>query len=282
MKHFILGGNSFLGNAYFKYLKQKNCEVKGSTSKNSKEFIKFNLNESLSINDFNLKPDDIVYFVASISSPDTCTKEFEYAWTINVKNTSSVISNLLDEGIKVIFFSSDTVYGEQNSPFSENVPCNPLGEYALMKHKVEDKFRKNNNFKALRLSYVFSRNDKFTNYIVDMHRQDKVVEVFHPMKRSVIYLSDLLEGLFNLSNSWDNFNFTFINFGGNANISRYEFTNTIKNLVFKDLKITKKIPPESFFKSRAKIINMESNILSKILGRSLTNFPEAVKKEFRI
>ena len=100
--------------------------------------------------------------MASISAPDICAREHERAWSVNVTGTSEFISRTIERGGRVIFFSSDTVYGECEDPFDESALCKPAGEYAEMKHKVERRFIENPSFKSIRLSYVFSREDKFT------------------------------------------------------------------------------------------------------------------------
>ena len=55
---------------------------------------------------------ETVFIIAAVSSPDICTNEFDYAWKVNVTKTKELINILLSKGLKIIFFSSDTVYGE--------------------------------------------------------------------------------------------------------------------------------------------------------------------------
>ena len=47
------------------------------------------------------------------------------------------------------------------APFDENSDPKPLGEYGKMKLLVEKEFSREERFKTLRLSYVFSKDDKF-------------------------------------------------------------------------------------------------------------------------
>ena len=109
--------------------------------------------------DFNyslLNPGDTIYLLAAISSPDICRNQPELARAVNVSGTSVFIRRAIDRGAKVIFFSSDTVYGNRSSGFDETAECDPVGDYAKMKCEVEDGFKADNNFKSVRLSYVFS------------------------------------------------------------------------------------------------------------------------------
>ncbi len=280
-KHLVIGGSSFIGNSLINYLKKKGLQIEATNSDGRDGHIQFNLLNPTSILE-KIKFDtiDTIFLPAAISSPDTCRNKYDYALKINVDNTSKLISIFLDYGIKVIFFSSDTVYGEQKEKFDESIDCNPIGEYAFMKHSVEKKFEKNHKFKAIRLSYVFSKNDKFTRYLLHVEKQNDIAEIFHPFCRSVIHLEDVLEGLYKMSESWDEIEHTFVNFGGQENISRLYFAKILKEGRLKNLKFVEKSPDKLFFKSRAKYINMESPILRKILKRQIHTFSMAVEKEF--
>jgi dTDP-4-dehydrorhamnose reductase len=61
-------------------------------------------------------------------------------------------AGLLDRDARVVFFSTDTVYGEQPEPFDESRPCRPLGVYAELKHEVERRFAAAPGFKTKRSS----------------------------------------------------------------------------------------------------------------------------------
>ena len=279
-KLLIVGGNGYLGNKLKNYLENKHYKVDHTSRKGSNGAIKFDLVEPKSILKLDLQSYDTAFISAAISSPDICTNEFEYAWKVNVTHTAELINLLLRKGLKIIFFSSDTVYGEQIEPFDESINCKPLGKYALMKRQIEEMFQQSDHFKAIRLSYVFSKNDKFTKYLLDVSSRGETAEVFHPLSRSVIYVDDVLEGVKNISENWENINSTFINFGGNQNLSRIDFVNIIKKNYLRNLKFIEMNPNDSFFESRARIINMNSPILKEILKRDSLNFAKAVEKEF--
>ena len=84
---------------------------------------------------------DYVIVVAAISSPDKCEKQSELCYIINVQGTSFVINEALKRKCKVIFFSSDAVYGEDiGIPFSESTPVKPISNYGKMKNSVEIAF----------------------------------------------------------------------------------------------------------------------------------------------
>ena len=59
-----------------------------------------------------LKEIDYIIFTAAISSPDKCASDFNFCWKINVIGTNYFMHKALDYGCRVIFFSSDAVYGK--------------------------------------------------------------------------------------------------------------------------------------------------------------------------
>ena len=63
-----------------------------------------------------------------------------------------------------------------------------------MKSEVEKRFLGNPFFKTIRLSYVFSREDKFTKYLVGCAQRDEEAELFHPFYRAIIHRDDVVEG----------------------------------------------------------------------------------------
>ena len=83
---------------------------------------------------------DVIFLLASISSPDICKTHFNLAYKINVEGTRKFIKEIIKRNAKVLFFSSDIVYGNTEKPVDENSFPNPLGEYAKMKNVIENDF----------------------------------------------------------------------------------------------------------------------------------------------
>ncbi|XOB62007.1 NAD-dependent epimerase/dehydratase family protein [Campylobacterota bacterium DY0563] len=217
-----------------------------------------NLEESNSFNWKYIDKDTIIYFLASISSPDICSKEYSYAYNINVTGTKEFIKRLLKIGAKVVFFSSDTVYGEREEPVNEQSSISPLGKYALMKSIIEKEFISSPNFKVFRLSYVFSKNDKFTKFLLESSQTNKEIEIFRPFDRAVVYIEDLIVAMDNVVTLWDTVG-SIVNVCGPRLISKKDlvcyFNKYSSNLV----KYTIVTPEDSFFKNRPKVINVKSD-----------------------
>ena len=224
---------------------------------------------------------DVVLLTASVSSPETCRQEHSRAWTINVAGTSRFIENVLARGARLVFFSSDTVYGQRSAPFDESTPGNPGDDYALMKHEVEGRFAGEANFKTIRISFVFSYGDKFTTYLRKCARNREEAELFHPFRRAVIHRDDVTEGAIALARRWDEFPQKVINFGGPRVVTRLEFAAILRETALSELRTRIVDPKVDFFKIRPRTIRMRSPILTSLLGRPPRSLREAAIIEFQ-
>lgn len=212
-----------------------------------------------------IKSGDIFIFLAGISSPEACAQNYDKALLINYKNTSLVISALLEKGVNVLFASSDVVYGEASSPVNELSPTESECDYAGLKIKVENRFLKNENFNVMRLSYVWSFEDKFTKYVISEYKKNNSIEVYHPLLRSVISLRDVIDFVDAYIHRPKSIP-KIVNLAGPECLSRVDLikilSTRLDNLSYEEV-----LPHENFYKYRPKIINMQSNYLESILQR---------------
>jgi dTDP-4-dehydrorhamnose reductase len=97
---------------------------------------------------------------AAITKIDRCEAEKDLTRKINVGGTLELIKQLVSEGIKPIFFSSDYVFDGISGNYADDAPTNPITEYGRQKAEVEariDEITKG-NYLIVRLSKVFSLN----------------------------------------------------------------------------------------------------------------------------
>ncbi len=253
--------------------------VVGTTSVGGADSIALRLERPEEFDYALLNCGDVVILAAAVSSPDFCSRERVIAEQVNVHGTSFFISKAISKGARVIFFSSDTVYGEQPDFFDESSMCNPLGEYAQMKHQVEKVFCETQLFKSVRLSYVFSAEDKFTQYLSNCSTLEKPAEVYNSLYRSVIYREDVVNAVVTLAMQWDVFPQKYINLGGPETFSRFEMAQVIREIMLPSLSLSITEPPPSFFDHRPHAIRMRSPILQGLLGESLHTLRQAIVAE---
>jgi len=276
---FVIGAKGYIGKCLYIAAK-KLCAAYGTTSGTDDTLLHLDLGRPDTFDYALLDADSIVLLTAAISSPEACANQYDYAWSVNVNGTSVFIDRAIKRGARIVFFSSDTVYGEKDTMFDENAPCAPTGEYAGMKHEVENTFINNSLFKAIRLSYVFSRDDRFTRYLRDCYERGESAAIFHPFYRAVIHRDDVVQGVLSLAYKWDDFPQSIINFGGPEVLSRIDYCTKLREAIMPDLKFEVTTPDDSFFKKRPRVICMSSPILPPLLGRPLHGLDEAAEIEF--
>ena len=274
----IIGASGYLGCALYKAARKFGLVI--GTSVSDDKFLRLSLDEPENFDYDVVNEGDIVYMAAGISAPGICSQEPERAWKINVEGTSAVISNVLSAGARVIFLSSDTVYGERDEEVGESASCRPEDDYAVMKREVEGRFAERTTFKAIRLSFVFSYGDKFTAYLRGCADRRNVADVFHPFRRAVVHRDDVTEGMLVLGQRWNQFDQRVINFGGPEVISRIQFARTLRETVLPDLRYQSVDPGADFFKCRPRTIRMRSSYLASLLGRPSRSLRVAARLEF--
>lgn len=278
-KLIIVGANGYIGRPLHDRV-AKMSMVYGTSTTGADNLLCLRLEAP---NDFDyeiIRPTDTVFLSAAISSPDICSREHARAWAVNVTGTSTFIANIMERGGRVIFFSSDAVYGERDDEFNERAASNPAGEYAEMKAEVEKNFFGNPLFKSIRLSYVFSRKDKFTKYLSGCVERGEEAELFHPFCRAIVHRNDIVEGALALAQRWEEFPQQVINFGGPEVLSRIDFAKCLQRYALSSLRFRIAEPGDEFFKNRPRVIAMSSNILPKLLGRPSRTMEEAARVEF--
>lgn len=260
----VVGASGYIGAPL---LQKAGPSARGTSSSGEGGLLRLDLEHPSTFDFTQIDAGEMVLLLAAISSPDACTRNRDWVHSINVEGTSAFIEGALARGARVVFFSSDAVYGEQPSPFDETLEPSPVGAYAEMKFAVEQRFSSEPNFCTVRLSYVFSRWDSFTRYLFDCAEKGVEAEVYPSLERSVVSRDDIVAAAISLARNWDDVSERVINFGGPDVLSRAEFACILRASILPDLKIIEKNPDESFFLSRPHKIAMRSSIMDRLLGR---------------
>lgn len=278
-KVIVVGATGYLGKPLL--AKAKTCgEAFGTSSIGTGCLHALRLDQPTDFDYRLVRPLDVVLMTAAISSPEVCSKEFDFAWKVNVAGTCEFVANVMGLGARVIFFSSDTVYGCVDMPFGEGLVSAPVGKYAEMKLAVETEFLAHPLFKSIRLSYIFSRDDRFTKYLFECARAGVEAELFHPFYRAIVHRDDVVEGVLTLVRRWDEFPQSVINFGGPEVLSRLDMAKILQNSVMPRLRFRVIEHPPNFFEMRPKVIRMTSRVLTLLLGQNARTLNEAAAIEF--
>ena len=227
-----------------------------------------------------LREGDTIIFTAAISEPSVVSAQFAKAMRINVENTGTFIEGALNLGCKVLFFSSDTVYGDVETGLDESHPVNPKGAYGEMKSIIEKRFQGIFNFKSLRCSLNFYKDDRFTRYLRDCAEKNIEAEIFDPLTRAVIHRDDTVDACLFLAEDWGRGEGQYINCGGPRVFSRQQLTEVIRQNALPNLRYRVTKQPSKFYTDRPAFIEMKSPNIERVLGRPARNIEEAVKIEF--
>ena len=265
MKIAIVGSSGYISGFLIKTIKKDLSEAEILKIDQMGDYDLFlNLKNAKNFDYESLKSVDYIIFTAAISGPDKCANDFDECWEVNVVGTEEFISNALLQGCKVLFFSSDAVFGDDKGiVFDENSMTNASTPYGKMKKHVEDTFKDNLNFKAIRLSYVASKKDRFTSYCFSCIEKGEIADIFHPFYRNVITISDVLKSVLWLVSNWDGFESSFLNIAGKELVSRVRMADEINRITKNSLKYTISFPDNGFFTNRPKITQMKSLYLKK-------------------
>lgn len=202
---------------------------------------------------------DFVVFMAAISGPDMCAREYDHCFRINVTGTNFFINQALNNNCKVLFFSSDAVFGyEPSSIYTEESETKAYTAYGKMKKAVEDEFKDNALFKAIRLSYVMSANDRFTSYCLNCIKKAEKADIFHPFYRSVISISDVEDTVIFFIYNWEKYESSFYNVAGTELVSRVRIADEINRFYEGRLDYQISAPGSDFFENRPAITQMRS------------------------
>jgi len=155
MKYLITGGAGFIGSNIAKLLIKKGHQViiidnlhTGSLSrlmdiKNKIIFHKIDIRDYTKIKEIITDIDGIFHQAALTAVPESFLKPEEY-FDVNVNGTKNVFRIAKELGVKVVFASSSSIYGDvKKIPVKENFdknPINPYGKTKVEKEKLAEKF----------------------------------------------------------------------------------------------------------------------------------------------
>lgn len=262
---YVFGSSGYIGDNLARHLDSRERVVKVGRSK-SDLYFDLSTSDPETLSGL-VGSGDIWVFLAAISSPDVCSKEKSYAFNVNVTRTIELINWLTSKSIKVIFSSSDAVFGKSEGISFDSDQLNPLGEYAIMKELVEYAVIDNDFVKVVRFSYVIGREDKFSKMLNKAESNGNVVQIYNGFERNIVFLDDVVKGIEGLIDKWDSFDFKAANFSGPLLVSRSKLVHALVQEIFPNLRFELSDPPAKFWESRAKSIATDCKNFTSILGR---------------
>lgn len=279
MKVAVVGCDGYLGLHIMNSLKMKGIGCVGISHSNLNSDFMLDLKTPERFPFHFLSACDYILFLAAVSSPDLCQKNYDEAYLVNVTGTQYFIKKALEYNCKMLFFSSDAVFGYASGIVDELSVTKGDTPYGKMKKIIEDTFKNHHLFKSIRLSYVFSKGDRFTSYLLDCAKNQNTASIFHPFYRNCITNQDVLDTILWLLENWNNFDSTFLNICGQDLVSRVRIVDEINRLLPEKINYSIETPKPAFYMNRPAVLEMKSIYLKKILPHFNEPFSEKVRKQ---
>ena len=248
MKYAVTGGAGFIGSHLTKNLVERGNEVividnlntgkKQNIEKISKkiDFFEVDIRDFNAIEDI-LKNVDGIFHEAALASVQDSFRIPDEFFDVNVNGTENIFKIAKKLGIKVVYASSSSVYGNPISiPIKENDDKNPFNPYAKTKledDKLAEKYAKN-GLKVIGLRYfnVFGpRQSKEYAGVIKLFLE-RIQQGLPPLingdglqVRDFVYVNDVVNA--NILAMESNIDSEFFNIGTNSVISVLDLANII-------------------------------------------------------
>ena len=244
MKNFLItGGAGFVGSHLAEELIRKGNSVTilddlntGKMTnlekiKDKINFIKGDIRDHILLKDICRDKDGIFHQAARASVQESFIKPEEYQ-DVNVKGTENIFTQAKEYGIKVVYASSSSVYGNpEELPIKEDSPKNPINPYAqtkLDKEKLAIKFARE-GLKVIGLRYlnIFGEGQSKEYAGVIKLFLERIQQKLPPkingdglQARDFVYVGDVATA--NILSMESDINHTFFNVGTGTKISILE------------------------------------------------------------
>jgi len=204
MKLLITGSNGFLGRHLIYFLNEKKIEIIAT----NRGVVRGFLPESIAYIDVDLVDDEklncviastkpnIIIHTAAMSKPNECETNRELCISQNVSTVENLIKICKKNNIKLIFTSSDFVFGDGNN-HRENDECYPLNFYGESKLKAE-KIIINSGIEYCIVRPVFIYGKKiegirsgFIQWVEENLMTKKIIRVVDDQLRTATYVEDI-------------------------------------------------------------------------------------------
>ena len=258
MKNFLItGGTGFVGSHLVEELIKRGDSVtilddlhSGKMTnlekiKDKINFIKGDIRDHILLKDICREKDGIFHLAARASVQESFIKPEEYQ-DINVKGTENVFTQAKEYGIKVVYASSSSVYGDPiELPIKEKSSMNPINPYAqtkVDKEKLAEKFAES-GLKVIGMRYfnIFGeRQSKEYAGVVNVFLeriQNKLPPKINGdglQARDFVFVGDVVRA--NIMAMESNIDHAFFNVGTNTSTSVLELANIMIKAANLDIK----------------------------------------------
>lgn len=139
IKTAVIGVDGFLGAAFYSFYRRRSMDIIGTSYKGPSGGLM-----SLDMRRPEIAPLKLskkgyrdALILAARSNIGDCEKNRDETRLVNVTGTLELVRQLVKEGVRPVFFSSDHVFDGEKGGYSDNAATNPVTEYGRQKAEVE-------------------------------------------------------------------------------------------------------------------------------------------------
>jgi dTDP-4-dehydrorhamnose reductase len=284
----LTGVSGLLGNNLAYYFKKKYeilglynlhpVTIEGINTKKCNLLNSNNINKIIS--EYN---PNIIIHCASLTNIDKCEVDKNAAKNLNILATKYITKATIDNDLKLIFISTDSVYDGIKGNFSENDKIFPQNYYGLSKYEAELQILKKTNsliFRTNLFGWNIQGKKSLGEWILNELIANNTINAFKDVYFSSIYTMQLAR-IIDISISKDLR--SVYNCGSINACSKYEFALIIAEWFGfdKNLIIPISIDDFTFKAKRGKNLSLDTSNLQKALDYRLPTIDYSVQEFYR-
>ena len=294
MKKIVLtGANGFLGQHLTLFLAAYDYKVfttgRGDCRipvKKPFEYFGIDLTDKAAVQEMILatKPDVIIHN-AAMSKPDECENDKAACILHNVTTTQYLVEAANAVGVKLIYISTDFIFGEDGPHAVDAIP-NPLNFYGASKLEAEI-FVKNNaaNYAIVRPVFIYGpawegMRPSFLHWVKNNLEAGKTIKVVSDQLRTPTYVVDICKGLKTII---DNDHQGDFHLAGKDILSPYEMAIAVANVLKLNAEMIVKVTADTFPEpvKRAKKSGLKIDKSIEVLNYQPVSFNEGILLTFQ-
>lgn len=284
MKILVLGGSGIVGETFLEKANQHQLLATYDKNKiNLSNVITFQIHlpdDSILLKKLIIdEHPDVVINSMAYSNADFCEENKEKTYDLHVKITKLITTICKEINTKLIFLSSDYVFGNEKERYQENDLPNPINYYGKTKYEAEKIVLNDTNNLVLRTSLIYGSSAKvrFLNFVIDKLEKEEEIYAYDDIFNSATFVDELIDAILK---SID-FNVTgILHIAGSNCISRFEFANTIAKIFNFNHKLIKPISITTAKLKAQRPIKpcLDNSKASKILKIKFSTIQEGIKQ----
>lgn len=182
------------------------------------------------------KPDYIIMLAGS-KDIKKCEDDCSFSYNMNTKPVKNIIQNINKHNIKtkLIFISTDYVFGGESGQYATDSKTNPTTNYGRSNLSAEKLLIESNiDYKILRTGAVMGTGAIFYDWLISSLKRDDEILLFDNVFYSPTPIELLDEIIYKIIFNYEEIPQKIIHVVGEQRLSRYEFGIIIQSLMNKN------------------------------------------------